>query len=107
MSQSWYVRDRGRITGPFTTEQLLDMRHRGRIQAFHEVSTDQRTWEGFDQAFPAEPPPDAEVVDYQSSRPESPQEHTISDDRAERKRRKAKPLWQRLGTPTKVGVIAG
>lgn len=61
MARSWYVRDRGREMGPLSVEQLLDMRDRGQIQSYHEVSTDRRTWRAFDLAFPA---------DKGSSRPE-------------------------------------
>lgn len=52
MSRQYFVRDRGRIMGPFSGEQLFDMRDRGQIQAYHEVSTDQRTWKAFDLMFP-------------------------------------------------------
>ena len=55
MSRQYFVRDRGRVMGPFSNEQLFDMRDRGQIQAYHEVSTDQRTWKAFDLMFPSGP----------------------------------------------------
>lgn len=55
MSRQYFVRDRGRVIGPFTSEQLFDMRDRGQIQAYHEVSLDQKTWKAFDLMFPSEP----------------------------------------------------
>ncbi|MDB5307521.1 MAG: serine endoprotease [Gemmataceae bacterium] len=45
---AWFVRDRGRVVGPFTTEDLLDMRERGQVQGYHEVSPDRRTWKAMD-----------------------------------------------------------
>lgn len=40
----WYLRDRGQVCGPFTTAEVLEMRDRGTIAGFHEVSTDRRMW---------------------------------------------------------------
>jgi hypothetical protein len=40
MSRPYFIRDRGRILGPFTREQLFDMRDLGQLQACHEVSTE-------------------------------------------------------------------
>ena len=61
MSRQYFVRDRGRIMGPFTRDQLLDMRDRGQLQAYHEVSTDRVSWKAFDLVFDpsgsAPPPP--------------------------------------------------
>lgn len=45
---SWYVRDRGRVMGPLTTAQVLELRDRGQIQGYHEVSTDRRAWRAVD-----------------------------------------------------------
>lgn len=53
MSRPYFIRDRGRVLGPFTREQLFDMRDRGQLQAYHEVSTDKVTWRAFDLVFPA------------------------------------------------------
>ena len=70
MSRQYYVRDRGRTMGPFSREQLFDMRDRGQIQAYHEVSTDQRSWKAFDLQF-AEPdrPPTAPPPPTRGGRP--------------------------------------
>ena len=40
----WYVRDRDRVTGPFSREQLEAMRRRGQLSRFHQVSQDKQTW---------------------------------------------------------------
>src|SRR5438270_3790307 len=40
----WYIRSRGRVSGPFTARQLESMRERGQISRFHEVSTDRQGW---------------------------------------------------------------
>ncbi|MFO0806824.1 MAG: serine protease [Gemmataceae bacterium] len=61
MSRQYFVRDRGRVLGPFTREQLFDMRDRGQLQAYHEVSPDKLSWKAFDLLFSgsgsAAPPP--------------------------------------------------
>src|SRR5438067_11259997 len=52
---SWYVRVRGRILGPFGFAQLQEMRDRGQLQAFFEVSTDSKAWQSagsIDGLFP-------------------------------------------------------
>lgn len=41
----WYVRNRGRVTGPFTMRQLELLVHRGQLARFHEVSNDRQTWQ--------------------------------------------------------------
>ena len=43
-SEYWYIRNRGRITGPFSTTQLENFRRRGQLSQFHEVSQDKRSW---------------------------------------------------------------
>lgn len=40
----WYLRDRGQVLGPFSRDEILDMRDRGTVAAYHEVSTDKRVW---------------------------------------------------------------
>jgi S1-C subfamily serine protease len=42
---SWFVRIRGRVLGPFELPQLHEMRDRGQLQSFFEVSTDRVTWQ--------------------------------------------------------------
>lgn len=74
-ASGYFVRDRGRVTGPFDAEQLLRMRESGQIQGFHDLSTDKRTWLAFDSVFPTlprpiraapvEPPDDVVEVDCQ------------------------------------------
>ncbi len=44
VSGVWYVRSRGRITGPFSRPQLESLRDRGQLAQFHEVSQDKQTW---------------------------------------------------------------
>src|SRR5580704_25469 len=43
--ENWFVRVRGRILGPFGLSQLHEMRERGQLQSFFEVSTDRVTWQ--------------------------------------------------------------
>ena len=43
-SESWYMRARGRILGPFTLAQIVSLRDRGQLSQFHEVSNDRRSW---------------------------------------------------------------
>jgi hypothetical protein len=40
----WYIRSRGRVSGPFTALQLESMRERGQFSRFHEVTTDRHHW---------------------------------------------------------------
>jgi hypothetical protein len=47
-SDSWYVRARGRVLGPFTWSQLQSLRDRGQLARFHEVSRDRQSWVGAD-----------------------------------------------------------
>jgi hypothetical protein len=42
--QSYYVQERGRISGPFDLDQLREMRRRNRLARFHMVSPDGKTW---------------------------------------------------------------
>ena len=62
----WYVRDRGRILGPFTAEQVKAMRARGQVQPFHELSRDRRTWQ------PADAPVETPAATRASPTPPSP-----------------------------------
>lgn len=53
--ENWFVRIRGRILGPFILPQLQEMRERGQLQSFFEVSTDRITWQtagSIDGLFP-------------------------------------------------------
>ena len=40
----YYVRSRGRVSGPYSVDQLREMRRRGNLTSIHEISTDQDTW---------------------------------------------------------------
>jgi hypothetical protein len=56
----FYVRQRGRIRGPFDAEQLRALRAAGQITPIDEISIDRVTWQSLDAvASPAEsvPPP--------------------------------------------------
>lgn len=75
VSESWYMRARGRILGPFTLAQIVSLRDRGQLSQFHEVSKDRRSWmtagqvpelfagTGFVEAGPEPDPPMYAVVD--------------------------------------------
>src|SRR5579871_108640 len=41
----WHVRIRGRTMGPFRLQQLLEMKDRGQLQPFHEISDDHSAWQ--------------------------------------------------------------
>jgi hypothetical protein len=41
---TWYIRARGRITGPFSVKQLEALRKRGQLARFHELSEDRQSW---------------------------------------------------------------
>lgn len=45
MPERYFIRKRGKITGPFNLEQLLAMRSRGRFSRANEVSTDRLNWQ--------------------------------------------------------------
>jgi len=45
MSNSFFVRIRGRVTGPHTEEKLRVLAQRGQFSRVHEVSTDGMAWE--------------------------------------------------------------
>lgn len=43
-AERWYVRERNRVSGPFTLAQLKAMLARGQLARFHDISTDQVAW---------------------------------------------------------------
>jgi hypothetical protein len=45
MDAQWYVRIRGQILGPFSTEKLQELACRGEFTRIHEVSPDGMNWE--------------------------------------------------------------
>lgn len=44
MANQFYVRKRGRVTGPFELEEVLKLKHQGRLTRVHELSRDQVEW---------------------------------------------------------------
>ena len=44
-NDSYFIRARGKILGPFNLEQLKRLRTRGKFSRAHEFSTDRRNWE--------------------------------------------------------------
>jgi hypothetical protein len=57
MGEQFFIRSSGQIRGPFTREQLLDLRNRNRLQPFHEVSSDRISWaiaSSLPEIFPAQ-----------------------------------------------------
>src|SRR5262245_44361001 len=42
--KQFYIRSRGKISGPFGMTQLRSLRDRGQFRRFHEVSEDRKTW---------------------------------------------------------------
>lgn len=41
---AWYIRNRGKVLGPFGWNELESMRDRGQLARFHEVSQDRKAW---------------------------------------------------------------
>ena len=55
---SYYVRHKGRVTGPFKMDQLRDMQSQGRLNTFHELSVDRAHWVPAASILaPKKPPP--------------------------------------------------
>src|SRR5262245_3080511 len=53
---AFYVRSKGRITGPFDLAGLQKMVRRGLVSRFDEISSDKRSWSGageFEDLFPS------------------------------------------------------
>lgn len=44
MTDSYYIRIRGRVAGPYAAEQLRSMSQRGQFSRMHEVSPDGAEW---------------------------------------------------------------
>lgn len=60
----YYLRQRTRVSGPFTTDQVRAMLHRGRIARSDKISTDRKMWQSIaetpeliDRPQPVEPAP--------------------------------------------------
>ncbi len=52
IDNTYYLRDRNRVTGPFTVEQLQSLYSRGRLARFHQLSTDRRGWAAASEILP-------------------------------------------------------
>ncbi len=67
MSESYFLRSRGKVLGPFPVDRLLAMKARGQLGRTHQVSTDRQTWTAaaaVPDLFPAGPAPmDFEPLD--------------------------------------------
>jgi hypothetical protein len=56
----FFVRNQGRVSGPFTIGQIRALHQRGHFGRFHEVSPDQRSWQPageLPELFPVPTPP--------------------------------------------------
>jgi hypothetical protein len=42
--QAYFIRNRGRVLGPFSVDRLIALRARGQFSRVHEVSTDRTNW---------------------------------------------------------------
>ena len=42
---AYFIRNRGRVLGPFSIEKLISLRARGQFSRVHEVSTDRQSWQ--------------------------------------------------------------
>ncbi|MEZ6115711.1 MAG: DUF4339 domain-containing protein [Pirellulaceae bacterium] len=51
MSNSYYVRLRGKIAGPFDEQKLLELAKRGQFSRVHEVSSNQQEWQRAGDVF--------------------------------------------------------
>jgi S1-C subfamily serine protease len=74
MSQTnYYVRLGMQLMGPFSLDQLRALKDRGRLQPFHSISTDGRTWQPastLTELFP--PEPQAQVAAHGAGQAPSP-----------------------------------
>ncbi len=48
----WFLRNAGRITGPYTRNDLVDLRQLSRFMPFHELSTNKVIWKPAIELFP-------------------------------------------------------
>jgi hypothetical protein len=81
--QTYYVRIRGKVMGPFPIHQLRGLKERGQLQSFHDVSTDRLTWlsaSTVSELFPsAEPAPQTNSSSVSTSPTESQSSAAISN----------------------------
>ncbi len=70
----WYLRRRGDVLGPFTTDQMRAMRESGAFERFDEVSFDKKTWRPLADmaAMAAEADPPAGPVPVAEPEPPTP-----------------------------------
>ncbi|QDT93664.1 GYF domain-containing protein [Gimesia algae] len=79
----YYIRNRGRIQGPFDSQTLQSLARRGRFARHHEISHDQKTWflaSEYPELFPERPAPRATVQEVASETPRPEQEHDAMAD---------------------------
>ena len=90
MDSTYYVRLKGKVLGPFSMEQLVQLKQQGRLSPFHEVSDDRKTWTvassiaglfPANTAAPVAPPVKAPVAAPASPRAPAPSQwHYRGDD---------------------------
>jgi len=72
MTDVYYIRKRGKVTGPFELDQLVQLRDQGKLNRVHELSTDGNIWQSafqVQEVFPAASTvslADSEVSDSES-----------------------------------------
>src|SRR4051812_5114131 len=55
-SESYYVRSRGKVTGPFDLSSVQKLVKRGMVSRIHEISSDRVSWTGageYEELFPS------------------------------------------------------
>lgn len=68
----YYLRQRTRVSGPFTADQIKGLLHRGRIARSDKVSTDRTTWQSIAETpelIDRPQPPEPEPVEQLSNAP--------------------------------------
>ncbi len=95
-----YVRFRGRITGPFSDEEIRRMVDRGQVTRMHELSGDRSTWKRAGQVkqlfeAPVETP---SFLDESPAYAESEAEAVVPEER--------EPVWYYARDGREVGPIS-
>lgn len=65
MEEQYYLKLRGKTTGPFTFERIKQLYDRGQLTPYHQVSADRQTWsplESLEGIVPEPPAPPAQSV---------------------------------------------
>jgi S1-C subfamily serine protease len=91
--RKWFVRDRGRVIGPFDQRQLKSLRDRGRFHRFHEISEDRSDWRSASSMVELFPP---DAAGGQAYEPISPVEILPASDAP------ASAAWYYIGPNEKV-----